>query len=315
MTPEDQYEAVYAGIVAVATRCDGAQTKDGVGFNGQDTHFGRRIASVPFSSWTDDVKEEAARISLTYKIQIHTYTGIDVATLDVVREAADLSTNHNARQTARDYERRARSAAKADERKVDFVNGILVFSWVKGDPDFGALLEGVKALPGRRFNWNSKTNEVPVSQETIDFILAWDFPLSKAAQSAIETFKTVPAIPFGAPIHITLEGDKAIIQAPYDANRLTAVRALPGRFFNRARKVDEVSLDPALLVFAAKFNLNVHPAVVQAISAPDGLMASAKAAQGLAECRTALLRSVSRLSNPEDLPASFVALVQKAIVR
>src|ERR1700676_42244 len=92
LTTKQQYKAVYAGICAVARRCDGALTQDGVGFNGQDTHFGRRIASVPFYGWTPEVKVEAARISLTYKVQIETYTVVDVGVLDVVREASGLKT-------------------------------------------------------------------------------------------------------------------------------------------------------------------------------------------------------------------------------
>src|SRR5215831_8068279 len=124
-TTDQQYELVYQGIVEVASRCDGAQSLDGVGFNGQDTKFGKRIAAVPFSEWTDDVKVEAARISLTYKQQILNYIGVDVATLDVVRQAAGLRTNHIARNQARQYERRQANADKVALRKIDAVEGAL----------------------------------------------------------------------------------------------------------------------------------------------------------------------------------------------
>src|SRR5215472_13118029 len=120
-TTEEQYELVYQGIVAVAARCDGAQTQDRVGFNGQDTHFGRRIASVPFDQWTEDVKAEAARIANTYQVQILSYTGIDVSDLQVVRDALGAGTNHIARDDARGYERRAKGADKVALRRIDAV--------------------------------------------------------------------------------------------------------------------------------------------------------------------------------------------------
>lgn len=150
--PETEYRQVYAAICAIATRCDGALSDDGVGFNGQDTHFGRRIASVPFEDWTPEVRAEAARIAGRYATQAETYTGVDVRQLDVVREAQGRPTIHAARDQARGFERRARGAAKIEQRKAEVrPDGRVKVSWVKGDPDFSALLDAARALPGRRF--------------------------------------------------------------------------------------------------------------------------------------------------------------------
>ena len=185
-TTEEQYELVYQGICAVAAHCDGAQTGDGVGFNGQDTHFGRRVAAVPFTEWTDDVKAEAARIALTYKVQIMTYTELDMGALDVVQDAQDAGTNHAARDDARGYERRAKGADQLAARKIDVVGDKLGIFYAKKDPDFAELLETCKALPGRGFDWDLKCNVVPVSDAIADFILVWDFPITEAAQALLE---------------------------------------------------------------------------------------------------------------------------------
>ena len=89
---EDQYRTVYAGIAAVAAKCDGAVDDDGVGFNGQDTKFGRRIAAIPFDQWTDEIKVEAARISARYRRQIEQSLGLDITTqVDVIRAALALN--------------------------------------------------------------------------------------------------------------------------------------------------------------------------------------------------------------------------------
>src|SRR5258708_3450550 len=94
-TDEQEYQLVYDAIRAVAARCDGAMNEDFQGFNGIDTHYGRRVASVPFEAWTDDVKVESARIILTYKEQVGRYIpGLDVSQLEVVRAARGLKTLH-----------------------------------------------------------------------------------------------------------------------------------------------------------------------------------------------------------------------------
>ena len=39
-------EAIHAAVASIAARCDGADTQDGIGFNGSDTKFGKRAAMI-----------------------------------------------------------------------------------------------------------------------------------------------------------------------------------------------------------------------------------------------------------------------------
>ena len=39
-------KAIFDAVKTIADRCDGAHTQDGVGFNGSDTTFGRRLSWV-----------------------------------------------------------------------------------------------------------------------------------------------------------------------------------------------------------------------------------------------------------------------------
>ena len=43
ITIEDKQE-IHSAVSAIAIRCDGASTEDGVGFNGSDTKFGHRCS-------------------------------------------------------------------------------------------------------------------------------------------------------------------------------------------------------------------------------------------------------------------------------
>jgi hypothetical protein len=303
-TTEEQYELVYQGICAVAAHCDGATTQDGVGFNGQDTHFGRRIASVPFDQWTDDVKAEAARIANTYQVQILTYTGIDVTALQVVQDAKDVGTNHLARDDARAYERRAKGADKLALRKIDAVGDKLGIFYDRKDPDFGALLDVCKALPGRTFDWDRKCNVVPVSPAIEDFILEWDFPLTDAAKALlaagpVETFA----------LTLADNGQKLVIDTPYNPTLVERIRTLPGRSWDGARKVNTVDIHPDVLVMAVEYGLSVSPEARAALNRSEETLAAAHADALVEEDRRTVMAHISRQKDPEALPEVFVDML------
>jgi hypothetical protein len=303
-TTTEQYELVYQGITAVAARCDGAQSSDGVGFNGQDTKFGKRIASVPFTQWTDEVKVEAARIALTYKVQILEYTGVDVSTLDVVRDANELGTNHLARDHARGYERRAQGADKLALRSIDAYEGKLVLHYDKKDPDFGDLLAACKALPGRTFDWDTKCNVAPVSDEMADFVLTWDFPLTEDAKALLQA---------GPPVfyNVTLadNGDKVVIDTPYNPDLVDAVRNLQGRSWDGGLKVNTADVHPDVIEFVTQWNLSIHPDARAACDKAQAALDAADAAALVEDDRRVVMAHVSRQKDPGALPPVFVDML------
>jgi hypothetical protein len=308
LTPDQEYALVYQGIVAVAAHCDGARSLDMVGFDGQDTHFGRRIASVPFDTWTPAVREEAARIANKYQKQILAYTEVDVTTLQVVTDAKDKGTVRAARDDARTYERRARGASKVAARKVDVDEGKLLVSWVKGDPDFGALLDAARALPGRRFNGTGWT--APVSDELRNLILTWDFPVSPAAQVLLDGPADLPAAP-QAP-HITLQGHAVCIVTPYDEAMIQPLRALPGRRWDASRKVNTAEAHPAVIRLAERFNLTMSPEARKACETGAADRQAAGLAAGDAQ---AIVAHVSRAKDPTTLPEVFEEMLAPVLAR
>lgn len=308
----DQYRTVHQAIQAIASHCDGARERDMVGFDGTDTKYGKRIASVPFETLTADDWAEESRIVGKYRKQVHTYLGVDVFDLDVVRDAQGQGTNYNSRQNARDYERKARAAHKKDERKATLLpDGRVALTWVKGDPDFKELLTEVKKLPGRGFNWDTKANEVPASEDLLAFLDAWDI---QTPEEVVQAVRTVLEAPRPVVEHITLLNAKTIsIAAPYDAARVEDARALPGRWFNRAEKRDEVTPSGKVLDFAAKWKLTVsaeaREACVEAAKAEERSTVD-KAAQGDLK---ALLAVASRAKTMEELPKAFLVAASRAV--
>lgn len=323
MTPAEQYELVYQAIKEIAVRCDGAQSLDGMGFNGVDTKFGRRIASVPKSEWTPEVDLEAAHIVLKYREQVLTWTDgrIDVGTLSVVRDAQDNGTNYAARNQARTYEKRAKHLAARQigvvrNRKGEKVLGI---RWANGDPDFSTFLGLVKALPGRTWNGDTKTNEVSYSPQVDQFIDDHDFTVTESAQAFIADTLTADTV--APPVHyeITLGADgKVYIKTELTAPgkpAADAVKALPGRGFDRASYSNYANPHPAVLAFAKQFGLNVSPDAVKACEAAQAAL-EARQVGGLNDSDIkVVMQEVSRCGKPQDLPPVFVAMFKEMMAQ
>jgi hypothetical protein len=304
---QDEARLVYAGIQAVAAQCDGAMSDDGVGFNGQDTLFGKRIAAQPFDQWSPAIILEAARIASTYRKQIEARTGVDVSTLDLVKGTANNLTNRVARDEARGFDR---VGLKANRKAERFPDGTIRMSWNSKDPDcFGVLLAEVKALPGRR--WTGQFNEVAMSIEALDFIerhaVATNFDVDLVRSdltTAVRVGVEAPA-PAPKPLQVRLEGDVVRLSFPYDPAAVAAVRNLPGRKYHGDTKTNTVHLSHDVLRFAEQFNLTVDPAVVEALKGQEDA--------GAAEAKQErLLAQVSGSADPSALPGDFLAQVLAA---
>lgn len=305
LSPIAQYKLVHDGIKAVAERCDGARSLDLKGFDGQDTHYGRRIAGVRFEMLTADDHAEIARIANKYRAQIGAYTGIDVTELPVVQEAKSLITNHQSRQNARRYEKL--DAARA-ARKVSLLpSGKVAVAWGR-DPDFDALLKAVRALPGREFNGQTKANEVDASQALLDFCLEFDMEVPADVVAAVQARQAAPA-PAEKP-QVALDRDGMLVisnKVTEDSSVRSEVFRLPGRRWNGQNNVVAPSAEAKALF--AKLGLRLSDNASTKLTEVDGPVEDGGPAP---ITRASLLSQASRAGGLADLPAEFLALVQQA---
>jgi hypothetical protein len=308
---EEQYALVYQGICEVARRCNGAISEDFVGFNGQDTKFGKRIAAVPFEAWTDDVKQEAARIANTYQGQILTYTGIEIQKLPVVREAMGKDTNRAARDDARDFERRTFHVTVSDD------GAALEFRF-KYSP---VLVDELKRhTMGARWNGGEKFWNVPVASQLPGFVtwvrdpgLKFRFSPEAVAvldQIATTTVEQVRAVVESKPQGYMLSGE-VVFSFNYNPTQKDAIKAAGARW-NGADKTWRVRADspkaPAVVAAARQVGLTVAKEVDVAVGAGQ------QAAEVKLD-RGAVLVGASRCSRPNEVTPEFLALVQAAVAR
>lgn len=312
---EEQYALVYAGIAAVASNCDGAVTEDGVGFNGQDTKFGKRIAAVPFEAWTDDVKLEAARIANTYQKQILSYLGVEIQLLPVVREAMGKDTNRQARDDARDFERRAFHATVSDDGAA--LEFRFKYSPVLSD-ELKAHTQGARWEPLPIKAWS-----VPIARQLPGFV-AWvrdphlKFRISPEAQAVLDQIATTTVEQVRAVVESKPQGymisDEAVFQLggirnfneAKDAVKSAGARYEPSDKTWRVRVTSPKA--PAVVAAAKKVGLNVAKEVDVAVGA-------GQQAAGVKLDRGAVLVGASRCSRPGEVTPEFLALVQAAVAR
>lgn len=319
MTPQEQEALVYQAICDIAAHCDGAQSLDGMGFNGQDTKFGRRIAGEKHENWTPDVQLEANHIVLKYRQQVLVRLGLDVATLQVVKDAQDNGTNYKGRNDALGYEKRAKHLA---DRQIGVVRNskghkALGIRWANGDPEFSTFLGLVKTMPGRDYLPSTKTNAVSYSPQVAAFIDEYGFTVTEAAQAFIAEAQAAPAPQPEVSYEVWLGQDgrvriKTNLTAPGQP-AADAVRMLPGRSFDRVLYANAANATPQVLSFARQFGLQVHPDAVRACEAAGAALVTTDTAGMAQSDLDTVLNTVSRTGKPEDLPEAFVLMLREIL--
>ena len=250
--------ALLSALRIIAGQCDGAVENDGVGFNGQDTKFGRRVAefATPADLVADaDLAAEVYRTLNTYTAQLKR-AGVKMP-LPKPSVTAD-ATVHAARETARRLER---AALKMPAAALDGMGGIAVTNSFD-------IKENLKTV-GARWNSLSKAWIVPVANAAAfrDMISRDGLTIKTTADvdavlSAAKAPKKNDA-PAATRV-ITVENDTATISFPYDATVVEYVRGLPGRRWNGAAKVWTAPVTPALINFANAHGFTLPAHIVEA---------------------------------------------------
>lgn len=330
MNITEQRQAVHAAICGIAAQCDGAVTKDFVGFDGADTKWGRGIALVPVEKWVDDDYREAARLlARKYHGQAREILGFSVRELEIVAaEAANGDPYWESRQNARNARRRLELSAEIQKRKATLLpNGLAGLSWVKGDPDFQILLERVKTLPGRKFNWNTKINEVPISPALLTFCDEFDIAVPDTIVAVLANAQQVAESK--TDIYVSVGSGRIVLDVAYEVgfSVIPADRAYGGstikdvfksygfvwndRSDSKVWSLRPGAADAELLAIADSAGLKVSPGVVELCEGREATVPLLSEE----DKRRSLLAQASRAKDISELPAEFEQRVLELLGR
>lgn len=249
----ENYEELHRAISALAAQCDGAISQDGVGFNGQDTKFGRRIAAMNPEEWTHEIAVDASRILPTYRNQL-SVMGIDVKSLPLIVD--DNASRYEARDQAR----------KAEwERKHQ--------PYVTVENDRGLTYKVYNSYPikdelkrnGFRFNSLTKSWDAPVSAQGASTILGLGVSMSEELKADIQELASTVTV--AIPGDVTISQPNIVIN-PQDPSRISlitefgaiplpVIRAIPGRKWDGANRVNVVDANVYLFKLAEEYNLTI----------------------------------------------------------
>ena len=229
---------VGEAVRAIADVCDWAQTRDGQGFNGQDTMFGHRLASIPDGVWTPEMRWEAHRMLRKYSGQLRhqgiEYTAIEVpetppgygnaiTNTDVITRTARAT----ARQMGRLSPRKASDGTISAPGSVSLTGGQFCVAFPYSD----TLVVALKAaVPYQDRHWDSDKRLWTVGASSAwslrGFIVANQdmFEVEESAQTALDAAPEPDVIPSSAAVRI--EGASIIVRFDYNAALVSSLRNL-----------------------------------------------------------------------------------------
>lgn len=155
-----QDRLMWDAMRALAGHCDGAIARDGVGFNGTDSRWGREIAQVAFERWSPRVRWIVRhKILPKYRNQLLGY-GID---LDQIPAQPNPSTLPNEGRGVSGAA--ARRVTLADDR-----NAAITFPY---DPQLVVAIKEYFSFHMRRWNPERKQWEISLSEAGVRQLESW----------------------------------------------------------------------------------------------------------------------------------------------
>ena len=242
-------EKIAEAVHALYSVCDGANEKDGVGFNSTDSPFASRLCAIPFERWTLPMLYEAWQMLSRYKAQLLA-SSIEYEELPVPQKPEKL--------TGKDDARRLRQEM-GGVKKCHISSGIRDF--VVAFPYDEQILSGIKSVKGARWNPEGKLWNVPLEsfEELVLFSRTFDFSmdddiLEKAKQLSFEALESERTI-------MQQQFETVQINFDYNPELVMAVKALPGRVWDSKKKVWTAQLSEELLEFADKYGFKMNDSI------------------------------------------------------
>jgi len=252
-TPLKTKKALHEAVSAIASKCDGANSQDGVGFNGSDTKFGLRASLITPDMWTDDISWEVYTMLQTYKGQLEKY-GHPFETLPLPQKG-----DFNGRD-------QARSLAKALEyivsRNIDF-NGEQFVITFRYD---SSVVNAVRQIEGAKWNPQQKEWKAPASSApgVVSFAEQFEFSFSKPAEDQVKGVKPKKVQKRKAKRRLYMEGSSLIFECGTNEHLIFAIKQIRGRTWDSKRKLwiaPSTSMEQALDV-AHVWDFEMDPSLV-----------------------------------------------------
>jgi len=250
---------VAEAIRALDQRCDGAKSKDEMGFNAVHTHFGKYIAQLPESEWGELAVWVAYQDVLpVYKDQLLNY-GIDYGLIkpppcpEEYQQGATIAlVNGQLKEKIRvreALEAGNKGAIRLIEWDAEVEKFRIYFPKRPRNKEDNAILDDVRLIPGRWFEFHGEFKHWTAPRSSKEYVMElgerFGFIITDEARNvqvidvddlaSVESFSVFSVEEVEPePYLLVFEDDLVKIQTPYDRELIDAVKEVPGR-----RYIDE----------------------------------------------------------------------------
>lgn len=256
MTEIQSMRELHNAVSIIASQCDGAIKRDGVGFNGHDTKFGNRVAEMPVSDWTSEIAATVYHMLATYKNQL-AGLGVDYDALSNPMDSfmtleSDAEISVTARNQARqaEYERKNAPYIKIADGDVEVYNSYPIKGELKSN--------GFRFDPKHR---GTKEWSSPISAQAANTVLGIG---SINLTTEQREYLTSIAGEYVAPVSTTADinvkphdDSRLILDVPFNKIPLAVIRAIPGRWWDGANRVNHIDASIAVLRLAEEYSLTL----------------------------------------------------------
>lgn len=240
-------EILKRAIDFLAERCDGASSRDHMGFNGGDAYMGHVLADKPYEQWSNKMKYIAYRMLRKYKGQL-AIGGIDYDAIPPVEDPKEVARKRQIEKDKRKFKR----------VEVDGDNFIVRFTY---DP---TLVEAIKRLPARKYDKANKRWIVPNIAENVEalsnliqgFAFEIDEDVYLALDKAIEEYEANLEASTASEADLEVPGLALDLYPFQKAGVAYAVKN------ERVFIADEMGLGKTVQAIATIQKLNAYPAII-----------------------------------------------------
>jgi len=256
-TTNTDKEIIHAAVSAIASKCDGANTEDGIGFNGSDTKFGKRCALLEPHQWTEGITWEAHRMLEKYAGQLKSY-GYDYEKLP----EPEMPLVADGRADARNL---ARTAEILDSRRITVRNDRFIIEF-KYDAE---VVASVRKIKDSQYDADKKLWYAPVSsaQFVAKFAKEFEFNIGAGAENKIQismregNWELEEDVVAKRELHLI--DNSLAFEFDYDEHLIHAVKEINHRRWDSKRKmwmVPQTSFEDAFAV-ANHWDFNISDEV------------------------------------------------------
>jgi len=236
--PFSTKKAIFDAVKTIADRCDGAHSQDGVGFNGSDTAFGRRLSWVSPELWTDGMAWEAYEMLFKYSGQLETF-GVSYQGLPIPDEQIFSDGRQDAKSLSRGLEQQKSQIIKFGK---DFRGEDCFVIEFKYD---ALLVSEVRKLNNARWNKEEKFWSVPLSSAKglVDFAEKHNFSFEGTASNKVDAIRGTDAWSDNVQVDtkqkrvLSSINGRLVFDFDYDQHVINAIKGINGRSWDSKNKV------------------------------------------------------------------------------